>query len=393
MTRVPIPPSDAERRNTVCQFCIVGCGYRVFKWPEGREGGPAPADNALGLDLREPLPPGSEWIAPAMHRVITESDGRRYHVAIVPDSGCSVNEGLSSVRGAGLAQTLYAPDQETSARLHVPMLLGPQGHERTSWNDAVDLGARIVKAVIDRWGPDAVGMKFFDHGGGGRRLREQLGDRAAVLLGHRDPDRVHPQPTRLQQRGARGGRCGPGAVDQRLPRRPPRGHHRRRRGQPVRDPDQLLPHAHDAQSPGCDPGEQAIRVRRRAGGTRPHDHHRSAAHHDRGDCRGGRRQGPGAAPRHRAGHRHRAAQRHLPGHPGPALARRRLPAPSLRVADLRVLPALHPAGRSADRRGSRFGGPNLRHLTGTDPPRGTDGSRNRRRAATVAAPSCTTRRG
>ena len=73
MIRVPIPPADAERRTTVCQFCIVGCGYRVFKWPEGREGGPAPADNALGLDLREPLPPNSEWIAPAMHRVITPS--------------------------------------------------------------------------------------------------------------------------------------------------------------------------------------------------------------------------------------------------------------------------------------------------------------------------------
>jgi len=38
---------------------------------------------------------------------------------------------------------------------------------KTSWADAVDLGARVVKAVIDRWGPDAVGMKFFDHGGGG----------------------------------------------------------------------------------------------------------------------------------------------------------------------------------------------------------------------------------
>ena len=66
-----------------------------------------------------------------------------------------------------MAQTLYAPDQETKARLHVPMVLGPQRHERTSWEGAVDLGARVVKAVIDRWGPDAVGMKFFDHGGGG----------------------------------------------------------------------------------------------------------------------------------------------------------------------------------------------------------------------------------
>jgi arsenite oxidase large subunit len=36
-----------------------------------------------------------------------------------------------------------------------------------SWTEAVDLVARVVKAVIDRWSPHAVGMKFFDHGGGG----------------------------------------------------------------------------------------------------------------------------------------------------------------------------------------------------------------------------------
>ena len=204
MTRVPVPPADAERRNTVCQFCIVGCGYRVFKWPEGREGGLEPRENALGLDLREPLPPHSDWIAPSMHRIVTERDGRRFHVAIVPDSKCSVNHGLSSVRGAGLAQTLYAPDQETKARLHVPMVLGPQRHERVSWEEAVDLGARIVKAVIDRWGPDAVGMKFFDHGGGGGGIREQLGGRSALLHGNRYPYRVDSQPTRLQQRSPRG---------------------------------------------------------------------------------------------------------------------------------------------------------------------------------------------
>ena len=42
MTKVPLPPTDARRFNTVCQFCIVGCGYKVFKWPVGRDGDPAP---------------------------------------------------------------------------------------------------------------------------------------------------------------------------------------------------------------------------------------------------------------------------------------------------------------------------------------------------------------
>ena len=167
MAKVPLPPPDAQRFSTVCQFCIVGCAYRVFKWPEGREGGPAPKDNALGVDYREQLPAFSEWIAPSMHSVVTDRDGGRHNVAIVPDTACLVNQGLSSVRGGGLAQTLYAPDRPTKARLSTPLLDEGGGHKAVAWDEAADLGARVIKAVIDRWGPDAVGMKFFDHGGGG----------------------------------------------------------------------------------------------------------------------------------------------------------------------------------------------------------------------------------
>ena len=167
MVSVPLPPKRAERFNTVCQFCIVGCGYRVFKWPVGRDGGPAPGDNALGIDFRAPLGAMEDWIAPAMHSVVTERDGGRHNVVILPDRACQVNDGMASVRGAGLAQTLYAPDRPTKARLTRPLLTQGDGHEPMNWKDAVDLGARVIKAVLDRWGPDAVGMKFFDHGGGG----------------------------------------------------------------------------------------------------------------------------------------------------------------------------------------------------------------------------------
>ncbi len=167
MARVPIPPRSAQRFNTVCQFCIVGCGYRVYKWPLARSGGPAPEDNALGLDLRKQQPAMGTWISPNMHSVVTDKDGSRHHIAIVPDNSCRVNEGLASVRGAGLAQTLYAPDRATRARLTDPLIDEGAGQSKASWEQAVDLGARVIKAVIDRWGPDAVGMKFFDHGGGG----------------------------------------------------------------------------------------------------------------------------------------------------------------------------------------------------------------------------------
>ena len=53
--RVALPPTDAQKTNLTCHFCIVGCGYHVYKWPENQEGGRAPDENALGLDFRKQL--------------------------------------------------------------------------------------------------------------------------------------------------------------------------------------------------------------------------------------------------------------------------------------------------------------------------------------------------
>ena len=55
--RITLPPVSAQRTNLTCHFCIVGCGYHVYKWPETSEGGRAPNRNALGLDFRKQLPP------------------------------------------------------------------------------------------------------------------------------------------------------------------------------------------------------------------------------------------------------------------------------------------------------------------------------------------------
>ena len=167
MVQVPLPPKNAKRLKTVCQFCIVGCGYNVYKWPEGKDGGPAPSENALEIDFRKQLDAFSQWIAPAMHSVVTDNDGSRYNIAIIPDEDCVVNKGISSIRGAGLAQTLYSTERATKDRLKEPMLKQTDGHVPIPWKEAADLGARVIKAVIDQWGADAVGMKFFDHGGGG----------------------------------------------------------------------------------------------------------------------------------------------------------------------------------------------------------------------------------
>ena len=66
--RIPLPPTDARKTLMTCHFCIVGCGYHVYKWDANREGGRAPDQNALGLDFRSQLPAQSVVMTPAMHK-------------------------------------------------------------------------------------------------------------------------------------------------------------------------------------------------------------------------------------------------------------------------------------------------------------------------------------
>ena len=86
--RVALPPVNAQRTNLTCHFCIVGCGYHVYKWDADTEGGRAPHQNALGLDFRKQLPPLRKIMTPAMTNVITDKDGTRYNIMIVPDKRC-----------------------------------------------------------------------------------------------------------------------------------------------------------------------------------------------------------------------------------------------------------------------------------------------------------------
>ncbi|MBK1634005.1 hypothetical protein CKO31_25460, partial [Thiohalocapsa halophila] len=70
--RIPLPPTNAEKTNMVCHFCIVGCGYHVYKWPANQEGGRAPHENALGLDFRRQLPALESSLSPAMVNVVQD---------------------------------------------------------------------------------------------------------------------------------------------------------------------------------------------------------------------------------------------------------------------------------------------------------------------------------
>lgn len=166
--RMVLPPVDAEKYQTVCHYCIVGCGYHVYKWPEGRSGGLLPDQNALGVDFTKQVAPLSgDWIAPDHHTVITERDGRRYHIAIVPDKECVVNKGHHSGRGGTLGSSLYRPDGPTHVRLTHPLVYRATEQSPTTWDDAIDLAARVIYGSILRDGNNSIFMKIFDHGGGG----------------------------------------------------------------------------------------------------------------------------------------------------------------------------------------------------------------------------------
>lgn len=166
--RVPVPPTDAQQFTTVCSYCIVGCGYRVFKWPQGKEGGPKPHQNALQVDLtKQQIERSGKWVSSSMHSIVTERDGRRYNIVVLPDSDCVVNKGNHSIRGGTHGSVLYGPDRLTADRLSDPLIYRGGTQLPTTWEEAIELGAHVIKACLDTWGPDAIAMKFFDHGGGG----------------------------------------------------------------------------------------------------------------------------------------------------------------------------------------------------------------------------------
>ncbi len=166
--RIPLPPVDAQRTHLTCHFCIVGCGYFAYKWPSNREGGRAPHENALGLDFRGQLPALATTLTPAMHNVVRERDGRRYNILVVPDRDCPVNSGLSSTRGGQMATVLNnARNANGRERLRYPALLTGGEQLDTSWEQALEIYARLAQKVLDNGGPDQVMFNCFDHGGAG----------------------------------------------------------------------------------------------------------------------------------------------------------------------------------------------------------------------------------
>lgn len=163
--RLPIPPKNAEIKNVTCEFCIVGCGYKSYKWPMGREGNYK--NNAFGVDLSEQQPTYGQWCSERMYNTIEDRDGKKYNLMIVPDQDCVVNTGQNSVRGGMMGVSTFNASSPTRDRLKEPQVYRGGMLMDTTWQESTSLIAKVYKKIIDNDGADEISHKTFDHGGGG----------------------------------------------------------------------------------------------------------------------------------------------------------------------------------------------------------------------------------
>ncbi len=162
---VPLPPPDAEVISTACDYCIVACGYKVYRWPVrgGHVGGPKADENAFGQNF--PVSPLGPWIAPNQHNIVLHN-GEPHHVVILPDKDAEfVNyTGNSSIRGGALAKKVYNPQSPTRDRLTSPMIRMFGVLMPVTWDFALEIAAEIGNHVLEKHGTNAYGVKTFSYG-------------------------------------------------------------------------------------------------------------------------------------------------------------------------------------------------------------------------------------
>lgn len=193
--RIALPPVSAQETNMTCHFCIVGCGYHVYSWPESEEGGRAPNQNALGLDFRKQLPAFATTLTPAMVNTVAGRGGQRRNIMIVPDKQCTVNQGLSSTRGGKMASYMYQAEGLTKERLAYPRMYTGDQWLDTTWEKALAIYAGVHKKILDKEGPAGLGFTAFDHGGAGGGFENTWGSGKLMFSAFQTPMvRIHNRP-------------------------------------------------------------------------------------------------------------------------------------------------------------------------------------------------------
>jgi arsenite oxidase large subunit len=162
--KIPLPPKNAEVLTTCCDYCVMACGYKVYRWPANApDGGPKKHQNALNRDY--PLPPlEGGWVGPNQFTQATYN-GRLYNIAVVGDPDTDVVNvgGGHSIRGGCIAQKVYNPRKPTQDRLKHPMVRINDILMPVTWDFALDIMAEVSKHVIKHHGEHSWAMKYFSY--------------------------------------------------------------------------------------------------------------------------------------------------------------------------------------------------------------------------------------
>ncbi len=160
---IPLPPRNAEKLTTCCDYCIVACGFNVYRWPTSvPSGGPRASENAFGEDF--PTAMLKCWVAPTQHNVVMYK-GEPHHVVIIPDKSSKVVNvgGDSSIRGGTIARKCFNPNTPTRDRLTHPLMRIDGTLQPVSWDLALDVAAAVGKHVIRNHGPNAYSVKQYSY--------------------------------------------------------------------------------------------------------------------------------------------------------------------------------------------------------------------------------------
>ncbi|MEW6514620.1 MAG: arsenate reductase (azurin) large subunit [Pseudomonadota bacterium] len=160
---IPLPPKDAEVFTTACDYCTIACGYKVYRWPVGKEGGPAAGQNALKADFPHQNMM-TAWVSPAQYNVVSHK-GKPHNVIVVPDKDATVVNvgGNHSIRGGTLGQKCFNPNNKTSERLQHPMIRVNGKLTPVSWDLATEAMADISKYVLAKYGEHAWAVKMYSY--------------------------------------------------------------------------------------------------------------------------------------------------------------------------------------------------------------------------------------
>lgn len=160
---VPIPPKDAQLFTTCCDYCIVACGYKVYRWPVGKNGGTKADENAFGVDFPRPVL-GGYAVSSNKHNIVSVN-GKKHNVVIIADPKARVvnKKGSHSIRGGAIAQKCYNPDRDTKDRLTKPMMRVNGVLKEVDWKTAITVMAEVSKYVLSKYGEHGWAMKTYSY--------------------------------------------------------------------------------------------------------------------------------------------------------------------------------------------------------------------------------------